>query len=450
MKQLRDYQAAAIASVMPLTGRPLIVLPTGSGKSLVNAHLAANNFTGQTLCLTHVRELVQQNEAEMRALLPEADIGVFCAGLGRKESSNQIVIGSVASVFANLERFRGVTECLIDEAHRVSIYRGKMYRDVLRHLGDIPVCGLTATPFRLGTGYLHEGEEAFFDRIAYEVKVNDLIAAGYLAPLYSTSPEKAQLPTEGLAKRGGEFTEAALAELVADYELTAAALRDALTRVDGRKSIWVYACNVEHAKMIVRYLRAHGEEAEVIHGELPLHQRDALLARSISGKLRWLVNVNILTTGANFPSLDCIVVLRPTASPVLYVQIYGRGTRTAAGKPFCQILDYCGNVARHGMFDDPGCGTPRREPISPCANCGVDFPKAHVACPLCGAERAKPDVIKPLIKRQLAENPKIDTEPHIYPILADGSQWRQVRSWAWKRHESKAGNLCLKITYSSS
>ena len=447
MKQLWPFQEEALASVLPLSGRPLIVLPTGAGKSLINAHLAANNFTGRTLCLTHAQELVEQNEAELRELLPDASIGVFCAALGRKEADCNIVVGSVGSVHRNPHLFEGVTQIIIDEAHRVSIFRAKMYRAVLEHFDGVPVCGLTATPYRLGTGLLHTGPEAFFDRIAHEVRVRDLIDGGYLAPLVSKSPKRAQLPTGKLKMRGGEYTGASLAEMAAEAPLTHAALRDALVRAEGRRHILVFACNVDHAKLIVSYLNAHGETAALLAGESSREQRIGGMAAFRKGYVRWLVNVNVLTTGFNFPALDCIAVLRPTASPVVYVQINGRGTRTWLHKPDCLILDYGGNVARHGMFDDPSCGSEQRTAVITCEKCDTCYPKPHTNCPECGNPTPKCEQLKPKIKCRGKESSKIEETPFEAPILSDGSQWRQVRSWAWRQHTSKAGNRCLLVRY---
>ena len=448
MKQLYPYQQSALDACMPVTGRPLIVVPTGGGKSLINAHLAANNFTGRTLCLTHVEELVLQNEAEMRDEMPFLDVGVYCAGLGRKEADRQITIGSVASVYRNIAAFEDVTQVIVDEAHRVSVYRAKMYKAVLEGLPNVDgVCGLTATPFRLGTGLLHQGPEAFFDRVAYEISVRELIDGAFLAPLVSKSPRAAQLPTADLTMRGGEYTDASLAELVAYAPLTQAALRDALPRTDGRRHILVFACNVDHAKLIVAYLKAHGELAEAVYDGVTKDERRTHIAAFKRGDLRWLVNVAILTTGFNFRALDCIVVLRPTASPVVYVQINGRGTRIAAHKQDCLILDYGGNVERHGMFDDPNCGKRDRVAVTTCEKCETCYPKPHICCPGCGTETPKPDIIKPSIKKRGKESDKLNETPFEFPVLSDGSQWRELRSWTWRRHVSAAGNTCLLIKY---
>ena len=447
MKTLYDFQEEALAAVLPLTGKPLIVVPTGGGKSLLIAHIAANNFTGRTLCLTHVQELVEQNEAELRELMPDADIGVFCAALGRKEADARIIVGSIASVHRNLDLFEGVTQILIDEAHRVSIFRAKMYKAVTDHFKGMPVCGLTATPFRSGTGLLHKGPEAFFDRIAYEVKVARLMDGAYLSPLVSRSPRAAQLPTGDLKMRGGDYTEGSLAELAGQAPLTHTALQDAMARAEGRNHILVFACNVDHAKLIAHYLTMHGETAALVCGETHADVRLNSISCFKQGHYRWLVNVAVLTTGFNFPALDCIVMLRPTASPVIYVQIVGRGTRTKHHKRDCLVLDYGGNVARHGMFDDPNCGAAERTPVITCEACETDYPRPHVCCPSCGKETPKPVALKPTVKKRGKESGKLEDKPFDYPVLSDGSQWRQVRSWAWRQHTSKAGNPCLLIKY---
>ena len=448
MKKLYPHQEEALNSILPeVTGNPLLVIPKCGGKSLINAHLCAANFTGRTLCLTHVKELITQNYEELRDEMPFVSAGIYCDGLNRKDVNEQVIFASVASVYTRPELFKSVTQIIVDEAHRVSPTRGKMYRAVLSAFPGTPVVGLTATPFRPGTGLLHEGDERLFDRIAYECSVKRLMDEHLLAPLTPFAPRAAQLPTNDLHVRGGEFVQAELDALVAAAPLTHAALTDAMARTDDRRHILAFACNVDHAKMVCAYLRLHGETADVLYGDLPGKIRDERLRAFKTGQLRWLVNVAILTTGFNFRGLDCIVNLRPTASPVIYVQICGRGTRTNPGKEDCLYLDYGGNVARHGLFDDPMCGKKEREPLTVCANCEALYPTAFAYCPRCQTETPRLLRNKPTIRIEGRESGKMQDRPHEFPLLDDGSKWRQLESWTWKAHTSKAGNACLWVRY---
>jgi DNA repair protein RadD len=200
MLTLRPYQKAAISSIYGYfqtnTGNPLVVIPTAGGKSLVMAAFIEGVLKAwpdqRILIVTHVRELIAQNHAEMIGLWPDAPAGIYSAGLGKREAQARILFAGIQSIHRRAREIGHTDLVLIDEAHLIPGKSSTMYRrflDALKAINPaLKVIGLTATPFRLDSGMLHEGKNALFTDIAYEAPVRDLIDQGYLSPLVSKQP----------------------------------------------------------------------------------------------------------------------------------------------------------------------------------------------------------------------------------------------------------------------
>lgn len=413
----RFYQTDALDSVYPLKGRKLIVIPTGGGKSYIAGRLStdATLLVGRVLILTHVKELVEQNARAILQADPLADIGIVCAGLDPAElppelrgfygrTDAEITIASVQSVYRKLPLWDNVGLIIIDEAHRITPIGGKLYRAVLNHFPDVPLIGLTATPFRMGTGYLTEGEHRLFDEICYEISHHELVELGYLVP-FATRGSALAYEDEGLKTIGGEFSQASLNELAKDAEKTQKIVKQLVQRARDRNHWLIFAMNVRHARVIRDLLAADGIEAGIIYDGMEKEGLDRDLEISLFklGIYRALINVNVLTTGFDFPALDCVILLRPIASIVLYIQCLGRGTRICieTGKVDCLILDYGGNVSRHGDFSKPNvrekkpgkkakecepCGERNTTGARFCAACGSKFKEMFKPCPKCKVE----------------------------------------------------------------
>ncbi|MDN3557381.1 DEAD/DEAH box helicase [Halomonas maura] len=389
---LRPYQRQAVTRVVEhfrATDDPaVVVLPTGSGKSLVIAELA-RLARGRVLVLAHVRELVEQNHAKYLAYGLEADI--FSAGLGRKEAGRQVVFGSVQSVVRNLERFdaspewhRGFTLLVIDECHRVSLEEDSSYQRVIAHLRAhnprLKILGLTATPYRLGQGFLYHrhyhgmvrgGEDCFFRDCVFEQPLRLMVKQGYLAEPRHVDAAVERYDFSGLAPgSGGLFQEAALNRVVAGHRATPSIIEEVVARGAERAGVMLFAASVAHAEEILGYLP--DGEAALITGATPSAERQALIEAFKARELKYLVNVAVLTTGFDAPHVDLIAILRPTESVGLYQQIVGRGLRLAPGKTDCLVLDYAGNP---WDLYAPEVGSPRP---------AADTEPVQVACPQCG------------------------------------------------------------------
>ena len=355
MIALRPYQAEAVDSIYHYfgknTGNPLIVLPTGTGKSICIAEFirrAIRDYSDtRILCITHVRELIAQNYAQLIRLWPDAPAGVYSAGLNRRDLHQQVLFCGVQSTYKRAADIQRADLVLIDEAHLIGRNDAGMYRRFIKELTDInpwlKVVGLTATAYRLDSGYLHKGDGALFDAIAYEANLGDMVEQGYLSPL-TTKRTKTTLDVTGVKVRGGEFVAGDLERAVNVQDINEAIAAEIIEKGADRGSWLVFAAGVDHAKALCALL----PDAACVFGETPVAERDQIIGDFKCGRLRALVNVGVLTTGFDAPGVDLIAMCRPTKSTGLYVQQLGRGTRLAEGKENC-ILEGQRVLTDHGL-----------------------------------------------------------------------------------------------------
>lgn len=415
----------------------LAVLPTGAGKTPLIAMLCrtAIGWSGRVAVVSHVRELVDQSAKTLgRFLPPLTSIGVYSAGLKSREIGEQITVAGVQSVTRRAADLGRIDVLLIDEAHLIPPEGEGQYRtliDALREINpNMRVIGLTATPYRLGFGMI-AGEGRIFESTAYEIGVRKLIDEGFLSPLVSKAAKRA-IDTSGVAKRGGEFVARDLERAADSGHLVGAAVAELLKSAHDRKSVLVFACGVEHAQHITDEIaRQSGERAELITGETLTYERDDVVRAFKGGRLRWLVNVQVLTTGFDAPGVDCVALMRPTMSAGLYYQMVGRGFRLAPGKENCLVLDFGGNVERHGPVDaievsEPGEGG-GPAPVKVCPTCGLCVHTSVRVCPECGHEY--PREIN--VENAASETPILSEPPTCE------KQWRKVQGVEYWRHEKR-------------
>src|SRR5262249_18331170 len=282
------------------------------------------------------------NYAEMMGLWPDAPAGIYSAGLGRRDIGARVLFAGIQSIH---RRAYDVQQCdlvLIDEAHLIPRSADTMYRRFLDTLSRInpalKVIGFTATPYRLDSGLLHEGEDRLFTDIAYEVSIRDLIDQGYLCPLVSKMTNL-KLDVGGVGSRGGEFIPGQLQAAVDRASITDAAVDEILAYGEGRRSWLVFCPGVGHGVPGAPGRARGGVSCATIFGDTPSAERDRTIAAFKRGEIRALASMGVLTTGFNAPAVDLIAMLRPTKSVGLYVQMAGRGTRLTPGKQNCLVLD---------------------------------------------------------------------------------------------------------------
>jgi DNA repair protein RadD len=450
MLTLRPYQKASVAAIYRYfetkKGNPLIVIPTAGGKSLVIASFIEGVLKAwpdqRILILTHVRELIAQNHAEMMNLWPEAPAGIYSAGLGRREADARILFAGIQSVHKRAAEIGHADLVLVDEAHLIPGSGNTMYRRFLEQLRvlnpALKVIGFTATPFRLDSGLLHQGTNALFTDIAYEVPVRELIDQGFLCPLVSKATGTA-LDLKGVGSRGGEFVARALQEAVDKEAITSAAVDEIIQFGRDRKAWLVFCSGVDHARHVAEAIRDRGFSCATIFGDTPKDERDRIITAFKRGELRALASMGVLTTGFNAPGVDLIAMLRPTKSPGLYVQMAGRGTRLALGKKNCLVLDFAGNVTRHGPIDlvrpkTPGKGD-GEVPLKTCPECQSLLPISAPECPDCGY--AFPPPAEKLKSKASTEAILSNREP----------QWVKIDHVSYAKHRKSGKPPSLRIDY---
>ncbi len=424
----RDYQTEAVASVWEYfrthpVGNPLVAMPTGTGKSVVIADLLRTIYAAfpnqRVMILTHVKELIQQNYDKLLALWPMAPAGIYSSGLGRRDTVHRIIFAGIASVARRAAEFGRVDLVFVDECHLISPSDETMYNTFFAALRAtnplVKIVGFTATAWRLGVGKI-EGAGLFthtcFD-ITHLNAFNRLIDEGYLLPLVPKSP-KSILDVEGVHMRGGEFIAGELQAAVDKQEVTFAALTEMIQHGQNRHSWLLFCSGVEHAIHTAEMLTYMGVECGAVHSKMSDGDRDKVIRAYRHGDLKAVANNNVLTTGFDHPALDYIGMLRPTASPVLWVQMLGRGTRPMYAPGFdltnmhdrlraiansqkqnCLVMDFANNTKRLGPINDPViprkkgekggeapvklcpcCDTWNHASARVCFNCGTQFVQA--------------------------------------------------------------------------
>ncbi|HAN99479.1 MAG TPA: DNA helicase, partial [Planctomycetaceae bacterium] len=406
MIELRPYQRQAVDAVYEhLRNRddhPCVVIPTAGGKTPVMATIcrdAVRQWHGRVLILAHVKELLEQSADKLRAVCPEVPFGLYSAGLRRRETTQPVIVAGIQSVYRRACELEPFDLVLIDEAHLVAPEGDGMYRQFLSEARivnpQLRIVGFTATPFRMKTGPICT-PDGVLNHVCFEIGVRELIRDGYLCPLI-TKAGRDRLDFGRLHVRGGEFVADEVEALMDDAQLVASACDELVTCCADRRSVLIFASGVRHGQHLVDTLRSrHGLEAGFVTGETPTSVRDELLARFRSGALRYLVNVNVLTTGFDAPNIDTVGLLRPTLSPGLFYQMCGRGFRLHPSKSDCLVLDFGGNVLRHGPVDrleigerhaDRGSEPPAKE----CPACRSLIAAGYARCPDCGQEFPPPE-----------------------------------------------------------
>lgn len=439
---LRPYQQRAIDALYqwwvahPGTEEtPICVMPTGSGKSVVIAELCRLLFDTwpeehpRTVVLVPSKELAEQNAAKLVAMLPShLSVGYYSASLGQKMPSADVIVATIGSIYRDAHVLGNIRCVVIDECHMVNpdgaeAGRYRKFLTDLAKLCSFRVVGYTATPFRGNGVWLTDGDKPLFTGIACTVTVQELLDSNHLAPLVRpVDAVRTQIDTSGIKTTSGDFNLGELADRVEQYLPAAAA--EACQLAAERKKWIAFTATVANAQTLVALLQASGISTELVCGDTPKAERAQYIDDFRVGRLRCLVTVLALATGFDVPDVDCILWLRPTQSPVLYVQGAGRGLRIADGKTDCLWLDFSDTTERLGPVDTikgrkkRGRVEDATAPYAICDNCGeIVRPASSVECPACGhqlrdieAEEARAASNAAIMSRQVA--PKI----HTYPV----------------------------------
>lgn len=386
MYKLRPYQEESVTNTIrhfqKENSPAVIVLPTGAGKSLVIAELA-RIARGRVLVLAHVKELVEQNHAKYESY--DLKAGIFSAGLSRKDIDHKVIFGSIQSVAnAGTDFFQEFSLLIIDECHRVSMEGETQYFQVITKLRQtnptICILGLTATPYRLGQGWIYQynahkkdlktDEERFFAKCIYELSIGYMIKNKFLTPPIKIDSPVACYDFSSLELHGHRYNQKEIENVLKDQKrITPSIIANIVEMAKDREGVMIFTSSVAHAREILTLLPMG---SALVTGETELSERDEIITDFKLKKLKFLVNVSVLTTGFDAPHVDVIAILRPTESVSLYQQIIGRGLRLSPGKTDCLVLDYTG--VGHDIF------SPEIDEDKPSANSVM----VDIICPQCG------------------------------------------------------------------
>jgi superfamily II DNA or RNA helicase len=337
---LRPYQQEAIAAVEDAlergVRRPLIVLPTGTGKTVVFASLIARRG-GSALVLAHRDELLRQAAEKLTVADRTLGLGVGFVQAERDDTHSPVVVASVQTLARQTRldrlpcRFDTV---VVDEAHHAA---ARSYKRIIDHLHASPlILGVTATP-RRSDGRLGD----VWQEIAFQRGIAEMIQAGYLADVRGIRVGLEAVDLDVVAQSGGDYDPEALGDALEQAAAPRHLLAAYQQHAAGRKTA-VFVPTVALAHTVARTFTDAGIAAEALDATTPYEHRRGILDRLRTGQTRVVVNVCVLSEGWDEPSLECIVIATPTRSQVKYAQIAGRGLRTYPGKTDCLIIDVVG------------------------------------------------------------------------------------------------------------
>ncbi|MCF8000084.1 MAG: DEAD/DEAH box helicase [Methylovulum sp.] len=454
MISLRPYQEDAITALLNWfsrnpTGNPIINACVGAGKSIIIAELCRRIISQwpnqRILMVVASRELVKQNYDKLKSIYPEANAGLYSASLGRKDPHAKIVFATIGSIHNKAMHTGAFNLCLVDECHNINRKKTGIYRAMIAEYTRLNprfrVVGLTGTPFRGDGVLLTEGDQALFTDIAVTISIKDMIEQNYLAPLVlSETITKTDISGVQINKATGDYNIVQLAKAIDREEITRSAVSEIINAGRDRKAWLIFGVDVKHCQHIYEELKAQGVAAGIVHGKTPTAERDRTFINYKAGRLKALVNCLVATTGFDYPSIDLIALIRNTKSPVLYIQIAGRGLRTAQGKQNCLWLDFTDTTSTLGCIDQiKGRKEPKKQdkaeiPSKQCPQCQAIYHLSEAYC-VCGHEF------------MIAENAlTINHQASAAPILSDGLVCLFEVSRMGFRVHSKSGSpdsLCI-------
>lgn len=441
--------------------RPLVDSCVGSGKSLIMGELSRREVErgGRALILAHTRELVEQNAGACRML--GLSTGVNAAALGERCWRAPVISAAIQSVYKSAASFGPITLVLADECHLWPHSESGMYRQLARGLPYARIAGVSGTTFRMQGGSLVEGEGAPFDKVVYTYSIVDGIRDGYLVPAFSVGAQDV-IDTDKLRVRQGEFTNESQ-----DAQMIAAMDNHIIQMVaagEDRRAWLVFEASVKAARAMAERMNQWNIPTGLVLGETPAGERERTIDAFRRGELRALVNRDTLTTGFDVQTVDMLVMRRATKSLGLYIQMTGRLLRTiggnmgasiAAGKADGIVLDFAGNIERHGPLDF----IQRRDSkvrFSKCEECGTRNAGAAAKCWSCGATMMKncPACLTPIARHEL-DCPHCKYDMRVDPGSRKEAKLYDVPSGAalissWKSGTERAGGwLPISKVYGS-
>jgi len=448
--KLRDYQIQcldSIRSALSTSKTALCVAATGSGKTVIFSQLAhlANQKNNRVLILVQKNILVKQSYDSIKRFTD--DVGIYNAGLKKKEIKNITVASIQSLVKATIDYDFEIA--VIDEAHRFNLEnKNSPINQILNKLNNPYVLGFTATPYS-HNDFIY-GENKFWDKPVFEIDINYLTEKTYLVPLKFEAPlGDKKIDLSDIKKSKGDFIAKDLSnKIMKNKDLIHKQVEDALNRSADRKfRIWLVT-SIEHAE----YLYQIVPYSYIIHSKRKDRSEQLDRYKEVGGNL---ISVLVASEGFDHPPADCLVMMRPTRSHTLYRQAAGRVLRTAPNKKDALFLDYGGIVDAIGSVYQPVDFSKKpKNDLKLCEDCGAYCDKKDVQCSSCGNDFlvmcefcfSTKKYSKPCENCDNKHKRKID----IFKNLTDRAYmtgYKEVSMVLMSDYKSKGGNDCVKITY---
>lgn len=451
-----EIEDAVIDYLFSEPGNPVVASPGGTGKSYVMAKLTKRFVTEwpgtRVLLLAQDAKLLTQNSNELLRMWPLAPCGIYSAGLKQRDTSQTIIFAGIQSAAKRAEEFGRFHIVIVDECDQISHKEETLYQKFIFDLKQINpklrVIGFTATPYRLGMGCLTNLD--MWDKIVIDLtkteRFNWFVEHGFLSPLV-TKRTAAEIDVRNIAMKGGEFDEKSMQEVADTDELNRSVVDECIRYGAERKHWLVFSSGVKHGHKLAKLFNSKGVPTVMLSGEDTVLHRQEQEDAFRSGKVRCLVNCGLYGRGWDFPALDLIAWVRATQSVALWVQGCVRGTRRAAGKDSCTVLDFAGNTVRLGPVNDPVVPAPRRKgedvkgeaPVKECPECHSYLHTRTMVCPDCGYVFPPPSTIK-----KTASTADIMRQTTTSPVIEEF----EVLGIRYAAAMSKAGNAYMKVTHS--
>lgn len=410
-REYQDRAAKATFDDMLLGYTPVFATPTGTGKSVIICKIVdlflSKYPKKDVLILTDDSTIVMQDANKLRIFFGYEFVSVYCAELLEKEIG-KITVASIQSVKDKWEFFENIGLVVIDECHRVNSNDVGTYRKFLSKL-DCLLCGATASPYRTGQGYIYKkypGINNLFDKLSIDLtkfdEYNKLIDAGYIVPIIATETDYT-MDTSDIEIIGGDFDTSSKANKFDREDITKLICDDIIKRAGKKHKKWLtYGIDIQHCEHIAEYFNSVGVKAAAVHSKAQRSKLD-YIADFRKGEYKTLVSVDMLTTGLDIPEVDLIAIINSSMSAIYLTQVAGRGGRPAPwiNKTHCLLLDYGGNIDRHGPLNDiqikepdgkrrnkktlpmanlrkcPECCAKNSIRSPKCIACDYEFPKTH-------------------------------------------------------------------------
>ena len=463
---LRPYQISALETLDKdlQTGHVVLFQAVmGAGKTFTLCRLIARYFKDTNrnfLILAHKKELVEQFQDTFNKMtdVPFSDIGICCAGLGKKNLHKRITIGTIQSFINVLDDYKGCSLLVIDEAHRISVGTDSQYDQVINGLQNknknMRIVGCTATVGRLGHGYIYgnkcaKGAINLFPKLNYQIKYSTLLKQGYLVELRGKIAHADCLETDLMdVETHGDYVLNQLGEVMSREIHLRTAVEAIHKHCADYEMICIFCTTIQHAEKLKDII---GDKCTIIHSQLSPLEREINLQKWKSGEKRICTSINILSEGIDIPRLQCLVMARPTLSSTMYLQSVGRVLRLHEGKDHGFLLDLTDNTGRFGVdLDNVKIGIPKavkKEILKQdklcklCPSCEREVFISLKACPYCGFEWPVAEIIEANHIPELKDvqfQEKVETAP----------AWYNVRDMFIEIHESrKNGKFLGKIEF---